>query len=79
VSESLTADEPVRPDHARLNEPAAWLHTIWMEFGQTHIVVTHSPESAFGVPGKDHSECYPVTSEPLFRKSIIKKPRVRVR
>jgi hypothetical protein len=79
MAEILPTDELIRPDRAKVNEPAAWLHTIWMEFGQYSTIVSDSPESAFGVPGKDHSECYPVTSEPLYRKSIIKKPRVRVR
>jgi hypothetical protein len=71
--------EPVRPDRAQIGKPAAWLHTLWMELGQTSTVITHSPRSAFGTPGEDHSKCYPVTSEPLYRRSIIKKPRVRVR
>lgn len=68
----------VRPDHADIAEPVAWIHTMWMEFGQFRQEVTCAPDSPFGIPGEDHSECYPVTSEPLYRKIIIKKPRVRV-
>lgn len=70
--------ESPRPDKAALAKPAAWLHTMWMEYGQFQSVVTQSPQSPFGVPGEDHSKCYPVKSEPLYRKTIIKKPRVRV-
>jgi len=67
-----------RPDKAKLDEPSAWVHTLWMEFGQFESIVSDSPESAFGVPGKDHSNCYPVTTEPLYRRALIKKPRVYV-
>jgi hypothetical protein len=56
--------------------PAAWLHTMYMEGGQISVVVTSDPESPFGEPGVDHSACYPVTSEPLYRRKIINKPRV---
>lgn len=61
-----------------LDEPAAWLHTLWYELGQSRVMITDSQESPFGVPGEDHSEWYPVTSEPLYRKTLIKKPRVRL-
>ena len=61
-----------------INRPAAWLHTMWMELGQSNVVVTLTQKSPFGVPGKDHSECYPVVSEPLYRRSIPKRPRVYV-
>jgi hypothetical protein len=67
-----------RPDKVSIVAPAAWLHTLWMEGGQFKSVVTDSEESAFGVPGEDHSKCYPVTTEPLYRLKKIKKPRVRV-
>jgi hypothetical protein len=70
--------DEIRPDKAVMEEPAAWIHTMWMELGQWTSEVTFSPKSPFGVPGRDHSECYPVTSEPLFRKAIIKKPKVKV-
>lgn len=61
-----------------LSEPAAWLHTLWMELGQCEVIVTEFEDSPFGVPGEDHSECYKVVSEPLYRKSIPKRPRIRV-
>lgn len=64
-----------KPD---IKKPAAWLHTMYMEFGQIDVEITPYEESPFGVPGEDHSKCYPVTSEPLYRRTIIKKPRVRV-
>lgn len=67
-----------RPDRAHIEDPVAWLHTMWMEYGQFESVVSGSKTSVFGTPGRDHSECYPVTSEPLYRKTIIKKPRVRL-
>lgn len=70
--------ESSRPDRAALAKPAAWLHTMWMEGGQFESVVSQTAESPFGVPGVNHSECYPVTSEPLYRKTVIRKPRVRV-
>lgn len=80
MSEQRTEDQGIitRPDHATRAEPAAWLHTMWMEFGQFQQELTYSKGSPFGIPGEDHSECYPVTSEPLYRRAIIKKPRVRV-
>jgi hypothetical protein len=68
-----------RTQDTRLSEPVAWLHTMYMEFGQSQVVVTMSPQSAFGRPGEDHSKCYPVTSEPLYRKTIIKRPRVSIK
>lgn len=68
-----------RPDHADVAEPVAWVHTIWHEFGQFQQQLTYSESSPFGIPGEDHSKCYPVTSEPLYRKTIINKPRVTVR
>lgn len=63
---------------SKLDKPAAWLHTLWMEFGQSEVEVTTTRESPWGVPGQDHSECYPVTSEPLYRRTLIKRPRVRI-
>jgi hypothetical protein len=64
-----------KPD---ISKPAAWLHTMYMEAGQISVTITDSEESPFGVPGEDYSKCYPVTSEPLYRRTIIKKPRVKV-
>lgn len=64
-----------KPD---ISKPAAWLHTMYLEAGQISVTITNEPESPFGVPGEDHSKCYPVTSEPLYRRKLIKKPRVRV-
>ena len=79
TTELRTSEENVRPDKCKLSAPAAWVHTMWTEFGQYRSQVTFSPDSPFGIPGQDHSECYPVTSEPVYRERIIKKPRVVVR
>jgi len=51
-------------------EPVAWAHTLHMEGGQTRRTLVDwkalAYYSAFGEPGKDHSEEYPVTCEPLY-------------
>lgn len=57
-------------------EPVAWLHTLHMELGQTAVSLTrndgrdeHEPRrTAFGIPGRDYSEEFHVTSEPLFTR-----------
>jgi hypothetical protein len=63
----------------RKENPVAYLHTMWQEFGQKQTRVTESSTNPWGVPGKDYRECYPVTSEPLVRrdKKVI-PPFVRV-
>ena len=48
-------------------EPVAWLHTMHMEFDQTSKrVVLDEEEQPFGEPGRDHSEGYLVTVNPLY-------------
>lgn len=45
----------------------AYLHTLHMEGGQKSHRLSFDFESVFGVPGRDHSEEYPVTVEALYR------------
>jgi hypothetical protein len=47
--------------------PVAYLHILHMEGDQRSYRLSFRDESAFGTPGRDHSEEYPVTIEPLFR------------
>lgn len=47
-------------------EPVAWLHTLHQECGQSQTVVTQSATNAFGKQGRDYSNSYHVTSEPLY-------------
>lgn len=54
--------------------PVAWMHTLHMEGGQTYVRLSEldgtDPDepkrTAFGIPGRDYSEEYPVTSQPLY-------------
>jgi hypothetical protein len=46
--------------------PVAWLHTRHMELDQTQTEVTECAKHPFGRPGRDFSEEYRVTSEPLY-------------
>jgi hypothetical protein len=46
-----------------------YLHTMHMEFEQTHSKVTFSQDNPFGVPGRDYSATYPVTCEELIPMS----------
>lgn len=52
-------------------EPAAWLHTLHMELGQTAQRLSLSPDNPFGTPGRDYSAEYTVTSEPLYRSGQL--------
>lgn len=52
----------------------AYLHTLHMEFDQTCTLLTHRNDygadeprrTAFGLPGRDYSEEYTVTTIPLY-------------
>lgn len=48
-------------------KPAAWLHTMHMECGQTRVEVTLDHQHPWGRAGKDYDETYDVVSEPLRR------------
>jgi hypothetical protein len=65
-----------QPNEARAipHEPVAYLHTLHMEGGQIYTRLSYKEESAFGEPGKDHSEEYKVTVTPLF-STIATQPR----
>lgn len=60
--------------YGEVGEPVAWMHTLHMERGQTMErlsdwdgVDDDCPElTAFGRPGRDYSEEYPVTTTPLY-------------
>lgn len=55
-------------------EPVAYLHVMHMEGGQTYerlsdwdgIDEDEPKRTAFGIPGRDYSETYPVTTTPLY-------------
>lgn len=55
-------------------EPVAFLHALHMEGGQTYTRLSFDDgtdedeprRTAFGVPGRDYSEEYSVTSQPLY-------------
>jgi hypothetical protein len=71
LAHKLSADK-------RLSKAVAWLHTMWMEGGQSNVEVTLDKDPPFGDAGRDYSEYYVVTSEPLYRKTLIKRPRVQL-
>jgi hypothetical protein len=68
-------EKRVRESVAERTVPVAWLHTLHMEGGQNYTRLLEDdgrdedePErTAFGLPGRDYSEEYTVTSEPLYR------------
>lgn len=53
-------------------KPIAWLHTLdnteGIEGNRPMRILSFSPESPFGVPGRDHSEGCTVTSVPLYEE-----------
>ena len=53
-----------------MTKPVAWLHTLdnteGIEGNEPLTELSFSPESPFGVPGRDHSEEFRVTSTPLY-------------
>lgn len=52
------------------SRPAAWLHTMHYEKGNgSNKVVTFTKVNPFGKPGVNYSACYPVTSEPLYKRA----------
>jgi len=61
------------PEPAQV-EPVAWLHKLHMEGGQFYSRLLASngrdedepKRTAFGIPGRDYSEEYSVTSQPLY-------------
>ena len=63
-------------DSVSEDDPVAWLHTLHMEGGQTYErLLDHDgtdPDeprrTGFGVPGRNYSEEYTVTAEPLYRR-----------
>lgn len=55
-------------------EPVAWLHTLHMEFDQKIRRLSFDDDNAFGVPGRDYSEEYEVTIEPLFSQARKETP-----
>jgi hypothetical protein len=71
---ALNSPPPPSVEVGLADEPVAWLHTLHMEGGQTYTrLLDHNgrdedePEcTAFGLPGRDYSGEYTVTSEPLF-------------
>ena len=52
-------------------KPVAWLHTMHQELGQKSKRVTLAPENPWGLPGKDYSEEYIVTSDALYPATAI--------
>ncbi|KQR30163.1 hypothetical protein ASF91_15210 [Rhizobium sp. Leaf155] len=48
-------------------EPAAYMHTLHMEFDQKERRVNFRPLDPFGQRGHDYSPEYHVTTEPLFK------------
>lgn len=66
-----------------VDEPVAWLHTLHMEGGQTMTrLLDHDgtdedepQRTGFGLPGRDYSEEYPVTAEPLYRRENAPAPQ----
>jgi hypothetical protein len=65
-------EQAIRPEYE--GEPVAWMHTLHMEGGQTCTRLREDDgtdedeprRTAFGMPGRDYSEEYPVTSQPLY-------------
>lgn len=57
-------------------QPIAYLHTLHMEGGQTYerlldwdgVDEDEPRRTAFGFPGRDYSEEYPVTTTPLYTR-----------
>lgn len=47
-------------------EPAAWLHTLHMEHGQSRSRASLSPKHPFGKRGADYDPSYSVTTAPLY-------------
>ncbi len=50
-------------------KPDAWMHTMTYETGEQHHRVSLSAANAWGRPGRDYSETYPVTADPLYRRT----------
>lgn len=49
-----------------VGEPVAYLHTLHMEGGQTMTRLSDQDATVFGLPGRDYSEEYTVTTTPLY-------------
>jgi len=47
-------------------KPAAYLHTLHMELEQKSRRLSFEEESPFGVRGRDYSDTYETTVEPLY-------------
>ncbi len=52
-----------------MRKPDAWMHTMTYETGEQHHRVSLSAANAWGRPGRDYSETYPVTADPLYRRT----------
>lgn len=65
---------PSRMSASSESEPVAWRYTIQYETGETRSLVTDEERSPFGVPGKDYSEEYAVTCEPLYSAHPVAVP-----
>lgn len=72
IARAILALLPAASGYARGVEdaPVAWLHTLHMEGGRTSIRATPNDSNPFGIPGRDYSEEYAVTSEPLFKRAV---------
>jgi hypothetical protein len=68
LREALSASTGSPGQAAQPGEPLAYRHTLHMELDQDAHRLTFTPESPFGVPGKDYSETFPVTSIPLYSR-----------
>lgn len=55
-------------------EPCAYLHTLTYETGEGREKLSFDPENGFGVPGKDYSESYSVSIEPLYTHPPVVTP-----
>jgi len=59
--------------------PAAYMHTMHMEHGQSQVRLSHFSTNPFGIPGEDYSEEYPITTEPLFLRAADEVEALRAR
>jgi hypothetical protein len=55
---------------AQVSEAVAWLHTMdnteGIKGNEPRLALTFSKQKPFGIPGRDYSKTFPVTSVPLY-------------
>lgn len=74
IADAILAAIAKHEEDRVVGEPVAWMHTMdstdGIEGNEPRKALTFSEENPFGVPGRDYSETYPVTSTPLFAAPV---------